>query len=100
MSDKKTTRRVPDDEEISISTLLEKYKQGAVWYGTDEMNIGWPEELHIGGQNVIRLLTHLRDQSYGELEEVRRALDSHRVPNPEGLSQADRIHLLVGRKTR
>lgn len=95
-----TARRVPDDEELSIDLLLEKFHQGAIWYGSDEMNIGWPEELHISGPNMIRLLTRLRDDSYHALEDVKKALDDHRVPNPEGLSQADRIHLLVGRKTR
>lgn len=97
---KDTARRVPDDEELSIDLLLEKFHQGAIWYGSDEMDIGWPEELHISGPNMIHLLARLRDDFYYALEDVKRALDDHRVPNPEGLSQADRIHLLVGRKTR
>lgn len=99
MSDR-STRRVEDSEEVAIDALLEKFREGAIWHGLTELNIGWPEELHISGPNVIRLFTHLRDEAYGALEEVRHALDSHKVPNPEGLSQADRIHLLVGRKTR
>lgn len=100
MSEQKTSRRVPDDEDVSIDILLEKFHQGAIWHGLTELNIGWPEELHISGPNVIRLLTRLRDDAYGELADVRRALDDHRIPSPEGLSQADRIHLLVGRKSR
>lgn len=96
----KTAERIPDDQEVAIGTLLEKFHEGAIWYGMDEMNIGWPEELHIGGQNLIRLLARLRDDHYDALREVKNALDSHRVPGPEGLSQADRIHLLVGRKSR
>lgn len=98
MSDR--TRTVPDSEDLSIDLMLEKFHQGAIWYGVDEMNIGWPEELHISGSNLIRLLTRLRDDHYNELRAVQEALDSHRVPKPDGLSQADRIHLLVGRKTR
>ncbi len=97
---KDTARRVPDDEELSIDLLLEKFHQCAIWYGSEEMNIGWPEELHISGPNMIRLLSRLRNDAYHALEDVKKALDDHRVPNPEGLSQADRIHLLVGRKTR
>lgn len=100
MSESKNTHRILDEDEVPIRTLLDKYHQGAIWYGLTEMNIGWPEELHISGPNVIRLLMHLRDQAHTELEEVKRALDGHNVPGPEGLSQADRIHLLVGRKTR
>lgn len=96
----KTTRVVPEDEYIETDVLLKKFREGAIWYGLDEMNIGWPDELHIGGQNLIRLLTHLRDEHHDELREVKKALDSHRIPAPEGLSQADRIHLLVGRRSR
>lgn len=95
-----TIREVSDDEYLDMDEMLTKFNEGAIWYGLAEMNIGWPEELHIGGQNLIRLLTHLRDEYYHELQEVKRALDSHRVPDPEGLRQADRIHLLVGRRTR
>jgi hypothetical protein len=96
----RSTRRVDDDEYVDMDTLVEKFHQGAIWYGMTALNIGWPEELHISGPNVIRLLTHLRDESYYALEDVRKALDHHRVPSPTDLSQADRIHLLVGRKTR
>jgi hypothetical protein len=59
-----TRRLVPEDEEISMDTMVEKFHQGAIWHGLTELNIGWPDELQ------------------------------------RGLSQADRIHLLVGRKTR
>lgn len=100
MSDQRTTRYVLDNEEVPIDTLLEKYHQGAIWHNMTELNIGWPEELHISGLNVIRLLMRLRENADGALEDVRRALDDHGVPNPDGLSQADRIHLLVGRKSR
>lgn len=93
----KTSRQVPDTEEIPLSTLIEKYHQGAIWYGNHEMNIGWPQKLHISGQNLIRLLSRLRDDLSEELYAVKDALDHHKVPNPDGLSQADRIHLLVGR---
>jgi hypothetical protein len=96
----KTKRVVEDDEEIPTQTLLEKFHEGAIWYGLDEMNIGWPDELHIKGSNLIRLLTHLRDEHYEALQGVKRALDSHHIPSPEGLSEADRIHLLVGRRSR
>jgi hypothetical protein len=96
----RSTRRVDDDEYVDMDTLVEKFHQGAIWHGMTELNIGWPEELHISGPNVIRLLMHLREEAHGALEDVRQALDSHKVPNPQGLSQADRIHLLVGRKTR
>lgn len=97
---KDTARRVPDDEELSIDLLLEKFHQDAILNGTAAKRIGWPEELHISGPNMIRLLSRVRDDAYHALEDVKKALDDHRVPNPEGLSQADRIHLLVGRKTR
>lgn len=99
MSDK-TTRVVPDDEELSVHLMEEKFNEGAIWHGSYCFNIGWPEELEISGRNLIRLLDRLRDKHHSALEEVKRALDSHNVPNPEGLSQADRIHLLVGRKSR
>lgn len=99
MSADPTTRRVPDTEEVPLDTLLEKFHQGAIWYGSDEMNIGWPDELHISGSNLIHLLAHLRDEHYDALQDVKRALDDHRIPAPEGLSQADRIHLLVGKRT-
>lgn len=93
----KNSRQVPDTEEIPVSTLVKKYKEGALWHGNQEMNIGWPEQLQISGQNLIRLLQRLRDDLSDELYAVRDVLDHHHVPNPEGLSQADRIHLLVGR---
>jgi hypothetical protein len=96
----RTTRKVFEDEYLDMDLMMEKFHQGAIWHGTSELNIGWPEELQIIGGNLIRLLQHLRDESYYALEEVKEALDHHRVPSPEGLSQADRIHLLVGRKTR
>lgn len=95
-----SARVVGEDEDIDIDLLLEKFHEGAIWYGLDEVNIGWPEELHIGGRNLIRLLTRLRENHYDELCAVKKALDSHGIPAPEGLSQADRIHLLVGRRSR
>ena len=95
-----TSRLVPEGEELSMDLMVEKYHEGGIWYGSSELNIGYPEELQIGGTNLIRLLQKLKDDHYFELEAVKRALDSHEIPNPEGLSQADRIHLLVGRKSR
>jgi hypothetical protein len=95
-----TRRLVPEDEEISMDTMVGKYHQGAIWHGLTELNIGWPDELQIGGGNLVRLLQHLRDENYYALEDVKSALDHHHVPSPEGLSQADRIHLLVGRRAR
>ena len=100
MSSERTTRIVPEDDYLDLDLMVEKFHQGAMWYGSSDLNIGWPEEFQISGGNLIRLLQHLRDESNYALEEVKHALDHHRVPSPEGLSQADRIHLLVGRKTR
>jgi len=96
----RSTRVVEDDEDLDMDLLLERFHEGAVWYGLDEMNIGWPEELHIGGKNLIRLLTRLRDEAYEDLRGVKEILDRHRIPSPEGLTQTDRLNLLIGRKAR
>lgn len=96
----RSRRVVGEDEDLDMSEMMEKASQGAVWYGSDTMNIGWPDELVISGRNLIRLLERQRDKHGDEVREANAALDSHRVPAPEGLSLADRIHLLVGRKTR
>jgi hypothetical protein len=94
----RTTRSVPDDEYLDIDTLVEKFHEGALWYGSDEMNIGWPEELHIGGANLIRLLARLRDTHYDQVQETKRALAQHGVKEDSYTNLADGIHLLVGRR--
>jgi hypothetical protein len=92
-------REIPGDEYLPMDLMVTKAKEGAVWFGSDQMNIGWPEELVIGGQNLIRLLEHQRDAHRREVEAADEALKQHHVTG-DGLSLADRIHLLVGRKAR
>ncbi len=95
----RTTRVVPNDEYLEMDSMVAKAKEGATWYGSDQMNIGWPEELLIGGQNLLRLLAYQRDSHRYEVEAADEALKQHHVFG-EDLTLADRIHLLVGRKAR
>lgn len=99
VTSERTTREVPNDEHLEMDLMVAKAKEGAIWYGSDQMNIGWPEELLIGGQNLIRLLEHQRDAHRYEVEAADEALKQHRVVG-DGLTLADRIHLLVGRRAR
>lgn len=94
-----TQRTVPNDEYLDTDVMIARAKEGAIWHGSDQMSIGWPEELLISGPNLIRLLEHQRDAHRYEVEAADEALKQHRVTG-EGLSLADRIHLLVGRKAR
>jgi hypothetical protein len=93
-------REIPEDEHLDIDLMLEKYKEGALsgalWYGSDAMNIGWPEELVIKGLNLCRLLEYQRNEFSWEVNDAHAALKQHGVA-VEGLSVADGIHLLVGR---
>jgi hypothetical protein len=99
MSERNTTI-VHEGEELSMDLMKEKFYEGAIWYGSNELNIGWPAEFQISGTNLIRLLHTLRNDSAYAMQDVQAALDQHHVPAPEGLSQADRIHLLVGKGKR